>query len=222
MNRYAFYVLLPVFLSAFAVSSCSKKAGTAWDGKRSASQMSHGGDSLWVSNGDSPSLEGPMAEDFIPLQEEDLKAQLEDGAFPQPRDIPGDIGSFLPSADAFQTPSGELARIFQNLHFSTDDHILRGEDNLEIVSRMAAYLKAHPNVYIFVEGHCDQRGPQAYNLALGSRRANYVRTLLIEKGVDQNRLHTISFGKEKPLDIRNVAAAWTKNRRAEFKIFVKP
>ncbi len=74
---------------------------------------------------------------------------------------------------------------------------------------------------MFVEGHTDERGPEAYNLSLGARRANYVRTLLVQKGVDHNQLHTISFGKERPAEMGHNSEAWSKNRRAQFKIYKK-
>ncbi|MBS3905228.1 MAG: OmpA family protein [Simkania sp.] len=221
MNHFTLKILLPGFIVALAFSSCQKKQGTVWDDNKTASQLNHGGSSLWGADGEDSSLAGPVAEDFIPLQEEDLKAQLADGAIPQPFETPGEDGSSLPNAAQFHAPSGELAAIFHNLYFNTDDHILRGQEQLSMISAAAAYLKAHPKTFVFVAGHCDQRGPQAYNLALGSRRANYIRTLLVERGVDPNQLHTISYGKEQPLDPRNISEAWSKNRRAEFKIFNK-
>lgn len=216
MNK--FYKILPYFLLVLALSACNKNKGTVWDDHRSASGLAHDGNSLW---GDG-SLSGPSGDDFIPLQEEDLRAQLSDGAVPQPEEIPGEEGSSLPGADQFQTPRGHLASIFQRLHFNTDDHILRGKDQLKLVDAIANYLKSNPKTFVFVEGHCDQRGPQAYNLALGSRRANYVRTLLVERGVNPNQLHTISYGKEHLLDEHNSDEGWTKNRRAEFKLYNKP
>ncbi len=222
MNNFVFRILLPSFLVALALSSCQKKQGTVWDDNKTASQLNHDGSALWGTDSEGSSLAGPVAEDFIPLQEEDLKAQLADGAIPQPFETPGEDGSSLPSADKFRVPSGELAAIFRQLRFNTDDHILRGKEQLGMIDAISAYLKTHPNTFVFVEGHCDQRGPQAYNLALGSRRANYVRTLLVERGVNANQLHTISFGKERPVDDRNLSDAWVKNRRAEFKIFSKP
>ncbi len=221
MNKFV-RKILPCFLIALAFSGCQKKQGTVWDENKSASQFAHGGNPLWGGDGEDASLAGPVAEDFIPLQEEDLKAQLSDGAVPQPSESPGEAGSSLPGADMFFTPTGDLAAIFSNLRFNTDDHILRGKEQLAMVDGISAYLKAHPNTFIFIEGHCDARGPQAYNLALGSRRANYVRSLLVERGVDANQLHTISYGKEKPLDDRNISDAWSKNRRAQFKLFNKP
>ena len=216
MNK--FYRITSCFLLVLAAASCNKKQGTVWDDHRSASQLAHDGNALWGEG----SLSGPAAEDFIPLQEEDLRAQLSDGAVPLSGDIPGEEGSSLPGADHFFSPTGNLASIFKVLHFNTDDHILRGKDQLSLVDGIAKYLKANPKTFIFIEGHCDQRGPQAYNLALGSRRSNYVRTLLVERGVDPNQLHTISYGKERLIDERNITDAWSKNRRAEFKLYTKP
>ena len=82
-------------------------------------------------------------------------------------------------------------------------------------------MKKNPNVYIFVSGHCDERASEAYNLALGTRRANTLRSLLVKKGVNPNHIYTISFGKEMPVDLGHTAEAWSKNRRVEFKIFQK-
>jgi peptidoglycan-associated lipoprotein len=158
-------------------------------------------------------------EDFIPLQDEDLKQQFSDLAIPQPKDSPGEPGSFLPGIDGFQQPSSDIAYLFRTVYFNTDEYVLKSSDSLESIDRMAAYLKAHPKTYIFVEGHCDQRGPEAYNLALGTRRANYVRTLLVQKGVNPEQIHTISYGKERLADFDNSPSAWAKNRRAQFKIY---
>ena len=213
-----FYKITSWLFLIVMAASCNKKQGTAWDDRKSTSQIAHEGNALW---GEDP-LSGPSNEDFIPLQEEDLRAQLSDGAVPLSGDIPGEEGSQIPGADQFSAPTGTLASIFKTLHFNTDDHILRGHEQLGAVEAIAKYMKAHPKTFIFIEGHCDQRGPQAYNLALGSRRSNYVRTLLVERGVDPNQLHTISYGKERLLDERNISDAWGKNRRAQFKIYTKP
>ena len=220
MNKHI-YTIPFCLLIALAISSCQKKQGTGWDDNKTASQLRHDGNPLWGAEGAPSSLAGPIAEDFIPLQEEDLKAKLADGAVPQPNEIPGEAGSSLPGAHQFSVPSGELAYIFRTLHFNTDDHILRGKEQLSIIEAIASYLKSHGKTFVFLEGHCDQRGPQAYNLALGSRRANYVRSLLVERGVNPDQLHTISYGKERLIDERNSSEGWSKNRRAEFKLFTK-
>jgi peptidoglycan-associated lipoprotein len=159
--------------------------------------------------------------DFIPLQDEDLKEQFSDIAFAQPKNSPGEENSFLPGISGFQIPIGALAQVFRVVYFNTDEFVLKKPEHLAAIEKVASYLKNHPKTYIFVEGYCDQRGPEAYNLALGSRRANYVRNLLIEKGVDGEQVHTISYGKEKLADSANTPDAWAKNRRAEFKIYEK-
>ncbi|MES2122551.1 MAG: OmpA family protein, partial [Chlamydiota bacterium] len=149
------------------------------------------------------------------------RVQFVDGAIPQPKNSPGERGSRIPGVDGFHTPVGSEAAIFKNVYFKTDDHILRDKEYLSTIERISAYLKSHPDTYLFVSGNCDQRGPEAYNLSLGARRANYVRTLLVQKGVDAEQIHTISYGKERLLDTHNNAEAWSKNRRAEFKIYQK-
>ena len=82
-------------------------------------------------------------------------------------------------------------------------------------------MKDNPDLYVFAAGHCDERADEQYNLALGTRRAHFVRNLLIKKGVHANRIYTISFGKEMPVDLGHNEIAWKKNRRVEFKIFDK-
>ncbi len=82
-------------------------------------------------------------------------------------------------------------------------------------------LKQNPRVSIMVEGHCDERGTVEYNLALGQRRADSVRRYLIAAGIAPERVFTLSYGKEKPVDPRSVEEAWSRNRRAEFKVRVR-
>lgn len=204
-------------------TSCGKKDNT-WDDSKSASSYKYKhSQSLWGNDGselaDSEFDGGPSHEDFVPLRDDDLKSQFADGAIPQSRHVPGEAGSGVPGINQFSMPSAELASIFRNIHFNTDEHSVRGKESLAAVERIAAYLKDHPDTYIFVEGHCDERGPEAYNLSLGARRANSVRSLLVQKGVDLNQIHTISYGKERPLEISHSQEAWSKNRRAQFKIY---
>ncbi|MFI5344134.1 MAG: OmpA family protein, partial [Chlamydiales bacterium] len=110
---------------------------------------------------------------------------------------------------------------FRTIYFEYDSSLVKGQANLQTIHRIADYLRSHPNVYVFIEGHTDERGPQAYNLALGSRRANEVRNLLLSEGVNPNNLFTISYGKERPLIMENHEEGWSKNRRAEFKVYVR-
>ncbi len=163
---------------------------------------------------------GPLDEEFIPLEEEDLQMQFADAAIPQPKEIPGSPGG-PPSLGQFKRAFADLAEIFQSVYFNTDDHVVRRPEHLEVIDRAAAYLKKHPHVYVSVGGHCDERGSESYNLALGTRRSNYVRSLLIQRGVNPNRVHSVSHGKEQPLNLEHNPSAWARNRRAEFRIYEK-
>jgi peptidoglycan-associated lipoprotein len=203
------------------LSSCSQGSGkgTVWDDNKTSGNYNTSR-SLWGDLAAEESL-APSSDDFIALSDEDLKIQFTDGAIPQSKSSPGDQGSGLPSIEGFHQPKGEEASVFKTLYFNTDDHILRDKEYVAAVEQIANYLNAHPNVYIFITGNADERGPEGYNLSLGARRANYVRTKLIEKGVDLNRIHTISYGKERPIDFEHNPTAWAKNRRTEFKVYRK-
>ena len=78
------------------------------------------------------------------------------------------------------------------------------------------WLNDNPDANIVIEGHCDDRGTNAYNLALGERRAESVKAFLADLGIESARMTTISYGEEKPLDLGQNEEAWAKNRRAEF------
>lgn len=84
----------------------------------------------------------------------------------------------------------------------------------EQLHKQAVWLKKHCCTKATIQGHCDQRGTREYNLALGERRAEAVRKYLIGLGIDNNRLDTISYGKEKPAVMGCDEAAWAQNRRA--------
>lgn len=213
------WMLLSYSITALILSSCNRNRG---DNSSMSSNYNKG---LW---GDNPEailanegLYGPQDEDYIPLREEDLQNQYAELAIPQPSEIPGEPGSGIPTLDKFKEAIADLAKIFQNVYFQTDDYTLRKSEYFNIVDRITSYLKENPKVYISVAGHCDERASEAYNLSLGSKRANAIRTLLVQKGIDPNRIHTISFGKEKPADIGHSQSAWSKNRRVEFRIYEK-
>ena len=95
----------------------------------------------------------------------------------------------------------------------------RYADNLDAqaqstLDRQAQWLSTNSATSITVEGHADERGTRQYNLALGARRANAVRQYLISRGVAGNRLKTVSYGKERPIEICSVEECYSKNRRA--------
>ena len=103
----------------------------------------------------------------------------------------------------------------QRVYFDYDKYDLR-QDALDTLRANADKIKTAPGVIIQIEGHCDERGTQEYNLALGEKRALATRSHLINLGVSGDRLITISYGEEDPADPGHTDSAWTKNRRCEF------
>jgi peptidoglycan-associated lipoprotein len=101
------------------------------------------------------------------------------------------------------------------IYFDFDKYALRAEDR-EILKKHAEWLKANPGYDLSIQGFCDERGTDQYNMALGQRRADSAMKYLVSLGVDPKRLTTVSFGKEKPLDPAHNEDAWAKNRRCEF------
>jgi peptidoglycan-associated lipoprotein len=97
--------------------------------------------------------------------------------------------------------------------FGYDESTLSADAQAALTSS-ASWLKANPNYGLLVEGHCDERGTEQYNLALGDRRASIVRDYLVTLGVDTGRIRTVSYGEERPFDPGHNEAAWSKNRRA--------
>lgn len=159
--------------------------------------------------------------EFVPLQDPDHELAMSEMMTRQPRETPGEPGSSIPGIHAFRDPSTipHLAGIFRNVYFDYDSSLVKGQQNLQIVHGVADYMRRNPNLYVFIEGHTDERGPQAYNLALGARRSNGVRNLLISEGVNPDRLFTVSYGKEKPVILERHEEGWAKNRRVEFKVY---
>lgn len=217
-----------VLSSAILFTGCQSNTNTVWEDTKTIGRYLHRkGQLLWKQDADSRMLEsedefiGPQDEEYVPLKDEDLKTQFADHSIPQPKEVPGAIGSSIPSIEQFVKPTSHLASLFQNLYFNTDEHTLRSREYYKNVANIAEHMKKNPNLYIFISGHCDERASEAYNLALGTRRANTIRNLLVKRGVNPNHIYTISFGKEMPAELGHTPEIWSKNRRVEFKIFEK-
>jgi peptidoglycan-associated lipoprotein len=84
----------------------------------------------------------------------------------------------------------------------------------EILARQADWLRRYPNVSVTIEGHCDERGTREYNLALGERRAQAVKNVLVALAIPASRISTISYGKERPAVVGSSEEAYAQNRRA--------
>ena len=109
----------------------------------------------------------------------------------------------------------ELTDVF----FDFDKYDIRPGDAKTLDSN-ASWLKSNPTHLVLIEGHCDQRGTNEYNLALGERRAKSTMNYLVSQGVQANRITIISYGEERPQCTEHNEACWAKNRRAHF--LVKP
>jgi len=105
----------------------------------------------------------------------------------------------------------------ENIHFDFDKYVLTPQAMM-ILDDKAAYLREHSGVRVLVEGHCDDRGSNEYNLALGDRRANSAKNYLVKSGVAESRITTISYGEEQPLCRQQNESCWSRNRRGQFSV----
>ena len=104
----------------------------------------------------------------------------------------------------------------KDAYFDYDKSNIR-PDAQQTLTADADFLKAHPGVRFTIEGHCDERGSEEYNLGLGDRRANAAKSFLVNLGVAEDRIGTISYGKTRPVCTESNEDCWQKNRRAHFK-----
>jgi peptidoglycan-associated lipoprotein len=130
-------------------------------------------------------------------------------------------GDDIPLAETpsknFVDPNPQERKILRTIYFDYDKSDIR-EEYRSILEGIAQWGKSNPGRLLLIEGHCDERGTNEYNLALGERRALAVRRYLIGLGITSDRLHTISYGEEKPAMQGHDESAWSKNRRVEFKV----
>jgi peptidoglycan-associated lipoprotein len=139
----------------------------------------------------------------------------------QPVDSGPDIRSVDPDAAsgedfAVSDQSGEGGPL-EDVHFEYDQAELTDQARA-ILERNAQWIKSHAAAKVRVEGHCDDRGTVEYNLALGERRAQSTREYLVSLGVAGDRLSTVSYGKERPVDTGTNESAYARNRRAHFAV----
>lgn len=234
MKKMKTLLLVNMLLLSLLATGCRRNSAAVWDDTKSAGRhVNRGLRTLGGKHGDSRQINsrgefmGDMAsvqaDDYIPLSDDPNANDfaMADMVSRQPRETPGDPGSSVPGIEAFQDPSTnpELARVFRRVYFDYNSSLIKGQDSLEVIHDVANYMKQHPNTYAFVEGHCDERGPEAYNLALGSHRSNAVRNMLINEGVSPDNIFTISYGKERPIITGLGEDSWRQNRRAEFRVY---
>ena len=150
--------------------------------------------------------------------------QIRDG---QPIEAGNTLGNNTSGADStFGLPQPSInpddynpdrtALAANTVHFEYDSSVVR-ESEKGNVAAVASYMKSAPaGVALLIEGHCDERGTEEYNRALGERRALAVREAIVADGADAQKIITRSFGKDRPVDTSNTEAGMSKNRRGEF------
>jgi peptidoglycan-associated lipoprotein len=122
------------------------------------------------------------------------------------------------SPDAISSKDlAEAERLFKDVFFDFDKYNIKSEFKSTLKAGSSWMLK-HSSASLSIEGHCDERGTNEYNLALGDRRANAVKEYLVSLGVPSSRLQTLSYGEEKPQCAAQNESCWSQNRRAHFVI----
>ncbi len=233
MNRLYTRIILLIAVG-ITTSSCQRSTDDVWNDTQSAGRhMARGVKTAFGYHGESREINSPddfdsaqaanqHPSEFIGFDEENMRIGGPD-AIQQAHETPGEAGSSIPGIEAFRDPSldPELAEIFKHVHFDYNSSLVKGDDNMAIIMQVSEWLKNHPNVYVFVEGHCDNRGPAAYNFALGANRSNAIRNMMIKEGVVYDRIFTVSYGKERPLVEGDGEEIWNVNRRGQFKVYEK-
>ena len=135
----------------------------------------------------------------------------------------GSGSTMAPAQSATAAPTGPAAIApgsVQDFQVNVGDRVFFDYDKAEVkpagkatLDKQAAWLKRYGQWKVVIEGHCYERGTREYNLALGEKRANAVKTYLANQGIPANRVTTISYGKERPVALGSNEAAWAQNRR---------
>jgi peptidoglycan-associated lipoprotein len=149
---------------------------------------------------------GPTVE---PAVQPEPEPTVEPMPEPEPEPAPAPVPPPAPEPPRFDI--SELVDVF----YAYDKAELTSESR-DTLEKDAAVLKAFPTVNIVIEGHCDERGTNEYNLGLGERRAAAAKDYLVSLGIDAGRIDTISYGEERPFAKGTGEAAWKQNRRAHF------
>ncbi len=161
----------------------------------------------------------PLPEVVTPEPEPTMEAPApvtqEPMAPPVVQPLPEPMGEVLPDPN-LPTPGSEEDFAFQSggeprVFFGYDQYDLSPEAR-DVLRRQANWLKIYDKSTAVIEGHADERGTREYNLALGARRADSVKAFLVSQGIAPNRLRTISYGKERPIDARPSESGWARNR----------
>jgi peptidoglycan-associated lipoprotein len=191
------HLLLPLLVMTLFIMGCPKRPATT-----AASAPAPTGSALApAAPGPSPSMAAPSAPPAAPP--------------PAPaRPAPAAPATAAPATPPRPSEFAESADL-KDVYFDFDKYDIRPDD-AKVLDGNATWLKSNANNLVLIEGHCDERGTNEYNLALGERRAKSTMNYLVSQGIQANRITIISYGKERPVCNEKSEACWQKNRRAHF------
>jgi peptidoglycan-associated lipoprotein len=204
MNRINFLKLLLMSLMLASTAIACKKVPKSITPIPGVNPRSPGDPTTTRPTGTDPGKTLPQGTETTPTNLSDITGGTQLG----PRI---DKGNFWGDKETFKD---------NTVYFAFDSAQVRPEDKSKI-DGVAQYLKANPTFKVEVEGHCDERGTEGYNLSLGERRAASVREYLISVGVGGDKVGTITYGESQPAVQGHDETAWAKNRRGEF-LLLKP
>ena len=161
-------------------------------------------------NADSAAEADRMRADSIARAEREAR-EREEAERERQRRIADSLAALGKSTEAVRTLLATM------IHFDYDKAIIRGGD-AAVLDQKVAILQANAALRIRISGHCDERGSDEYNLALGNRRATAAKQYVVSHGIDPSRIETVSYGEERPIAQGHDEESWAQNRRDEFEI----
>jgi len=213
-------LLVVLLTTTLALSGCS---GKKWYWPFGKSKKADGTPTAAVMTTDAPAgyADSNFAQDTAPpvppVTDYETAAAPATIAGPGGVIAPDEAGSLPAAKEILREPASPLTDL-QMVHFAYDRSEITG-DARTTLDQNIEWLLQHPGLQVQIEGHCDERGTVEYNLSLGQRRADSVREYLVGKGIDPNSLHTISYGKERPMAFGASESDHALNRRAQFLVF---
>ncbi len=192
------FVLLFVIPGLMFTASCAKKQIS-----KRGSAIDPGGSTSYDTQGGTPA-EKARQDELARQREEKRRQEREQAREQQAR-------AAETERQSFEVAAFKNEKVYFAYNRSALSYTAR-----EILDRKAEWMRNHPNVRVVIEGHCDDRGTNEYNLALGEKRADTVKTYLLRIGIPGGRLTTVSYGEERPEVYGQDESSWAKNRRAEF------
>lgn len=149
------------------------------------------------------------------LTDKDKKADPAADAAKLPKESVSERPLDKASQDDSRLPLEQLQARLKDIYFDYDRYDIR-EDSKQVLRELSSLLTKNRSLRVVIEGHCDDRGTNEYNLALGDRRARAVKDFLVSLGTPSDKIDTVSYGEEKPLCAEQNDACWAKNRRGHF------